>query len=127
MIIKSLNKEDKYSINFIIKTDKIICKVMYSYDKLDIEEPMILNKSLELTCENCKAGFCALCLENCGDAHNHLQQIHGVIHDYRERSNFKKANYKRTTDELIKIYEMISIFIVNIFKDLSGIHECCHL
>lgn len=78
---------------------------------------------LALTCENCKAGFCALCLENCGDAHNHLQSVHGVVHDDSEKSNFKKANYKRTTDELIKIYEMISIFIINLFKDLSHIHE----
>lgn len=78
---------------------------------------------LALTCENCKAGFCALCLENCGDAHNHLQQIHGVVHDDSEKSNFKKANYKRTTDELIKITEMITMFIVDLFKDLSCIHE----
>jgi len=46
MIIKSLNKEDKYSINIIMKTDKIICKFTYSCDILEIEEPMILNKGL---------------------------------------------------------------------------------
>ena len=32
MIIKSLNKEDKYSIDIISRTDKIICKVIYSCD-----------------------------------------------------------------------------------------------
>lgn len=46
MIIKSLNKEDKYSINLIMKTDKIICKFTYSCDILEIEEPVVLNKGL---------------------------------------------------------------------------------
>jgi len=112
-LIQDLHKHirTKYANDLVLKCPK--CAVAF----IDFDG------CLALTCENCKAGFCALCLENCGDAHNHLQLVHGVVHDDFEKSNFKKANYKRTTDELIKIYEMISIFIVDIFKDLSGIHE----
>jgi hypothetical protein len=39
-----------------------------------------------LTCARCKAGFCAWCLEHCGnDAHAHCLQVHGSYYGTREQ------------------------------------------
>ena len=46
MIIKALNKEANYSIDFLLKNDKIICTIQYTCDILEIEEPIVLMKGL---------------------------------------------------------------------------------
>eukprot|EP00978_Attheya_sp_CCMP212_P016587 scaffold43631_cov45-Attheya_sp.AAC.2 len=49
-----------------------------------------------LSCATCKAGFCAICLQDCeSDSHAHVLKEHG---DYFDRDAFEKSRENRTKD-----------------------------
>jgi len=55
---------------------------------------------------SCKAGFCAICLEDCGhDAHPHVRKAHG---DYFDKAAFERSKSLRAKSEIDKLMASLS-------------------
>eukprot|EP01012_Entosiphon_sulcatum_P068585 TRINITY_DN9884_c0_g1_i4.p1 TRINITY_DN9884_c0_g1~~TRINITY_DN9884_c0_g1_i4.p1 ORF type:complete len:1080 (+),score=153.92 TRINITY_DN9884_c0_g1_i4:57-3242(+) len=78
-----------------------------------------------LTCAACGAGFCAVCLADCGtDAHRHCAQVHGNV--YGGRDNFERVHRVRRerliTEFLQELPEQTArALIVSVEKDLRDL------
>ena len=60
-----------------------------------------------LQCGKCGAGFCAECLEDCGqDAHDHIRERHGLVFD---KGRFIEATRCRFEDALVKEIKALTV------------------
>lgn len=73
-----------------------------------------------LKCPRCKTGFCALCLENCGeDAHTHLNVEHPV--DIWHKLMYLKKKEERQMKQIIETLAKVKPFmdLIDVFEDLN--------
>mmetsp|Transcript_3537 Transcript_3537/g.4813 ORF Transcript_3537/g.4813 Transcript_3537/m.4813 type:complete len:625 (+) Transcript_3537:693-2567(+) len=86
-----------------------------------------------LVCGNpsCKAGFCAVCLKDCGkDAHEHVRTSHG---DFFDRKAFEESKVRRTkqivADTMLRIEEEpfeLKQLVKNHIDKAGLVHETCN-
>ena len=56
-----------------------------------------------LSCGSCRAGFCAICLKDCGtDAHSHVRQFHGDLFDKAAFQKSKKERAQKLVEQCLE-------------------------